>query len=218
MGCIARLGCLGLLAVLAIAGWLTRDRWMPRRLQNTDHAAVAGRAPGWEPLSDVGAQRTREALSKLSRPQGPVFQTLGGGDVASYAFSALARQLPASTDSIQAMVSGDQVSLRANVRLADLGGSGALGPFASMLGDRERVQLTGTFHVVKPGLGEFEIQDVRVRGMSIPHGMIPRLMTQFARGRRPAGLAPDALPLPLPSYVGDIRVANGRITLYKNVE
>ena len=27
----------------------------------------------------------------------------------------------------------------------------------------------------------------------------------------------DALPLPLPAYVGDIRVANGKITLYKNV-
>jgi len=32
---------------------------------------------------------------------------------------------------------------------------------------------------------------------------------------RPAGLAPDGLPLVTPTYIGDVRVANGRITLYK---
>jgi hypothetical protein len=26
------------------------------------------------------------------------------------------------------------------------------------------------------------------------------------------------MPLPLPPYIGDIRVANGKITLYKNVK
>jgi hypothetical protein len=38
------------------------------------------------------------------------------------------------------------------------------------------------------------------------------------RGTRPVGVDTDALPLPLPSYIGDIRMANGKVTLYKNVQ
>jgi hypothetical protein len=71
---------------------------------------------------------------------------------------------------------------------------------------------------MKPGLGEFQIQGVKVGGLTIPHGMIPKLIAQMTKGARPAGLSDDGLPLPIPRYVGDIRVANGKITLYKNVE
>jgi hypothetical protein len=216
MGCIARLGCLMVLAVLAVVGWFTRDRWLPARFQ--PHAVASANAPTWEPLSAAGAERTRTALTKLSQPKGPVFQTLSGGDVASFVFTELAKQLPPSTDSIQAMVSGDRVMMRANVRMADVGGVGSLGPLASMFGDRETVQLSGTFRVVQPGLGEFQIMDVKVRQLAVPRGMIPRLVQSIAKGARPPGLSENALPLPIPRYVGDIRVANGKITLYKNVE
>jgi hypothetical protein len=48
--------------------------------------------------------------------------------------------------------------------------------------------------------------------------MIPQLVSRMTKGERPAGLSADGLPLPIPHYVGDIRVANGKITLYKNVE
>ncbi len=216
MGCIARLGCLFILAILAVVGWFTRDRWMPQQFRA--HAAVSAPVATWEPLSAKGSERTRAALSKLSQPRGPVFQTLSGGDVASYVFTALAKQLPPSSDSIAARVSGDKVSLRANVRLTDLGGAGGLGPLAAMLGDREQVELTGTFRVVKPGMGEFQVEDMKVGKLNVPQGMIPRLVRQFARGQRPPGLDENALPLPMPRYVGDIRVANGKITLYKNVE
>ncbi|HVX38061.1 MAG TPA: hypothetical protein VHB25_00715 [Gemmatimonadaceae bacterium] len=215
MGCLFRLGCLVLLLCAAVVGWFTRDRWMPQRFR-AHHTVVA--APTWESLSPSGAERTRAALSRLSQPRGPVFQTLSGADVASYVFSELAKQMPASADSIQAMVNGDTVALRANVPLADLGGVGSLGPVASMLGDRERVQMTGTFRVVQRGLGEFLVRDVKVGQLSLPHAMIARLLGNFSRGKRPAGLDPNALPLSIPPYVGDIRVANGKITLYKNVD
>jgi hypothetical protein len=216
MGCIARLGCLFVLACAAVVGWFTRDRWLPERYR--PHATAAANAPAWERLSDAGAERTRVALDKLSQPRGPVFQTLSGADVASYVFGALAKTLPASADSVQAMVAGDKVSLRAVVNLSDLGGAGALGPLAGMLGNREPVQLTGSLRVVKPGTGEFQIQQAKVGAISVPRSMIATLVKRFGRGARPAGTDADALPLPLPAYIGDIRVANGKITLYKNVQ
>src|ERR1051326_8382408 len=164
MGCIARLGCLILLAILAVIGWFTRDRWMPASMRS--HAVSATKSPAWEPLSDAGAKRTETALGKLSQQRGPVFQTLSGADAASYIF-------------------------------------------------RERVQFTGTLRVVKPGLAEFQIQEIKVGAVNLPRGMIAGLIGRFDRGQRPAGLDRDALPLPIPRYVGDIRVANGKITLYK---
>ena len=216
MGCLIRLGCLVVLLCALIVGWFTRDRWMPERFRA--HHAVVAAAPAWEPLSPAGVEHTRAALAKLSQPRGPVFQTLSGADVASYVFSELAKQMPASADSLEAMVNGDTVALRANLRMADLGGVGALGPVARMLGDRERVQLTGTFQVVKRGVGEFLVRDVKVGAVSLPRAMIARLLGNLSRGKRPEGVDADALPLAIPPYVGDIRVANGKITLYKNVD
>jgi hypothetical protein len=219
MGCIARLGCLFILACAAVVGWFTRDRWMPeswRHATSGERRAASG--PTWQPMTAAGAERTRAALSKLSEPRGPAFQTLTGADVASYAFRELTKRLPASTDSIETMVQGGSLSMRANIKLSDLGGSSTLGALGGMLGDRERVQFTGTLRVVHPGLGEFQIQDVKVKGLSLPHGMISTLIGRFDRTTRPAGVDADALPLPLPSYIGDIRIANGKITLYKNVQ
>jgi hypothetical protein len=216
MGCIARLGCLVLLAILAVGAWFTRDRWMPESMRS--HTVSTTKGPTWEPLSDAGARRTAAALSKLSQQRGPVFQTLSGADAASYIFRELASRLPQSSDSVQAMVSGDRVAMRANVKLSELGGAGALGPLGSMLADREPVQFTGTFRVLKPGLAEFQIQEIKIGAVNLPRAMIPSLIARFDRGQRAAGLDRDALPLPIPRYVGDIRVANGKITLYKTVE
>jgi hypothetical protein len=213
MGCIGRIGCLIVLVLLGIAAWLTRDRWLPRLTHHTP-VTTATAPPGWEPLTDRGAERTRAALDRLSKPQGRAFETLSGSDVASYVFQTLARQMPAGTDSVRAMVVGDQVRLRASVKVGELSGIGAL---AHLLGDRENVEMSGTFRVVHPGLAEFQVRQVKVGAVTLPASAVPELVHRFVRGQRPAGLSDSGLPLPLPSYIGDIRVANGKITLYKNI-
>jgi hypothetical protein len=213
MGCIARIGCLILLVVLACVAWLTRDRWFPRVTHHTPVTAAAP-VPTWEPLSDAGAARTRQALTRLSKPQGKAFETLSGSDVVSYVFQELARQMPPGTDSVRAEVDGDQVRLRASVELAQLGGVGALG---NLLGGRKDIELSGTLRVVRAGLGEFQVHAVTIGAVTLPASAVPELVRHFARGARPAGLSDSGLPLPLPNYIGDIRVANGKITLYKNI-
>ncbi len=212
MGCLVRLGCLAILLCAAIIGWFTRDRWMPERFRNV--LSPPPRVVAWQPLTDAGANRTRAALAKLSQPSGPVFETLSGADVASYAFRELSKQLP-EADSMAVRVDGERISMRAIVKTSDIRGLGTIG---SMLGDREHVELTGTMRVVKPGLAEFQVQDAKIRGLSLPRGMIGTLISRFQKGPRKEGVDADALPLPLPPYVGDIRVANGKITLYKNVK
>ena len=215
MGCFARLGCLLLIAVIAVVAWLTKDRWWPRI---TGHAtSTASTGPVWEPLTAQGAQRTRQLLTRLSQPSGPVFGNLSGGDVASYVYQSLAKQLPPSADSIEAAVIGDRLYIRASVQLKDLGGTASLGPLAGMLGDREQMQFGGTFHIVRPQLAEFQVKDVKIRDLSLPQAMIPRVLRQTERGSRPEGLSEDGLPIVVPKYLGDVRIANGRVTLYKTV-
>src|SRR5688572_15453146 len=98
MGCIARLGCLFVLVVAGAAAYLTRDRWLDRipgrtaQVDTTTRTAPTGpgtvarggaKSPaggatlpatgtvdpsGWAPLTQAGANRTRDALQKLSSP------------------------------------------------------------------------------------------------------------------------------------------------------
>jgi hypothetical protein len=210
MGCIARLGCLVVLAFVAVIGWLTRDRWMH---------SIPGRAPAtttapealWQPLSP---ERGRRAIEGLSRPSGPVFANLTAAEVASYVFQTVGKTLPAGADSAEAAVIDDALYVRAVVPMKAIAGSGVLGPIAGLLNDRERISFGGTFHVVKPGLSEFQIREIKLRDFGIPRGAIPKLVQQISRNR-PAGLAPDALPVPTPVTLGDVRVANHRVTLYR---
>jgi hypothetical protein len=213
MGCIARLGCLVLLVILGVCAWFTRDRWLPERYRSKPPAVSAA---NWQPVTNAGAERTRLALDRLSQPRGPVFQALSAGDVASLAFSELSKRVSGAADSVAARIDGDRMSMRASVRTAEL--KGKLGPLAGMLRDREAVELTGTFSMLRPGLGAFNVQEAKLGRISLPQGMIPRLIKEVDRGSRPEGLPDTALPLPVPGYVSDIRIANGKVTLYKNVK
>src|SRR5438067_485319 len=160
MGCIARVGCLIVLLIALVAGWYTRDLWLPERYRS--HLPTSSNV-AWQPLTADGADRTRAALDKLSQPRGQVFQTLSASDLAAYAVAELSKKFPNSASNIETAVSGDVISVRADVRVADLGGAGALGPLAGMLGEREKVQLSGTFRVLRPGLGEFIVREMKVR-------------------------------------------------------
>ena len=217
MGCIARLGCLFMLVILAVAGWFTRDWWLPRLVNRVDHAAAPVKATEhWAPLTDAGADSTKAALVKLADARGQVYQTLSPAALASYIYQQATRRLPTLADSLEAAVNGDKLSIRAIVPMSELGG--ALGNAVGIVRDRERVELTGSLRVLKPGTAEFDVTDARVHGLPLPKGMVATLVDRMQPGPRPAGIDPTALPLPIPRYIGDIRVANGKVTLYKTTQ
>ena len=219
MGCLARLGCLIVLLAVGVAAFLTRDRWMSSVpwIKSRPDSTVTAVADRWLPLTQAGANRTRDALQKLSTPRGPVFLTLEGSDVASYVFTQVAKQMPASTDSFSARIDGDHIRLRARMRTADLGGA-VTGMLGKLLGDRERVEMGGTLRVIGKGQAEFAVDAVKIRDIGLPDALITRLVRAVSSGPRPAGLSENGLPIAIPSYIGDVRVQNGKITLYKNVQ
>jgi|SRR5687768_12167507 len=219
-GCFRRLGCLVLLLILAVLGWFNRDRLeaLYRRYAGDPRAdSTIVRTPGgWEALTAEKGERGRRAVESLSSPRGPAYATLSPGEASSYIFLAVAQQLPPSSEDVTTSVKEDRLHVRANIALKDLGAAKALGPLAGMLGTRDTVELGGTMGVIRPGVGEFQVKEVRIGSFKVPAGVIPRLIKTMRRGDIPEGLAEDALPMKLPPYIGDIRIADGRIRVYRN--
>ena len=207
------IGCLVVVLVAAAAGWMLRDRLSFDRDRGT---VVADTAVVWEPITTEGAERARRAIDELGQRSSPVFIAIRPGDVSSYIFVSLARQLPPSAENIEAAVIGDRLHVRASVKLSDFGGAGALGPLAGFLGERETMQLGGYFHVIRTGLAEFRVTDLRLRDFNVPSNLIPRLIRSFSKGARPAGVSDEGLPLVVPEYLADVRIANRRVVLYRN--
>jgi hypothetical protein len=217
-GCFRRIGCLFVLCVVAVAAYLMRDRWLPlipRMGAAPRETPAAG--PAWEPVSDEGASRARRSIESLGRRNGPVFVNLTPGDLASYFYIALSEQLPPSADSIEAATIGNRLYVRAVISLDDFKAADALGPLAGIVGRRERLQMGGTFVMLRPGLAQFLVEDVRLGELPIPRGAIPKVLRQVRRGSRPPGVAENGLPFVVPTYLSDARVADAKVTLYKAV-
>jgi hypothetical protein len=217
-GCLRRIGCLVVLLIAAGAAYLTRDRWLPLIGRNPAPRTVEANGPSWEPVSDAAATRARRAIESLGQRSGPVFVNVSPGELASYFYIALAQQLPPSADSIEATTIDRRMYVRAVMSLDDFKVADALGPLAGVLGRRERLQMGGTFVTIRPGLAQFLVEDVRLGELPIPRGAIPKLLAQIRRGSRPEGVAENGLPFVVPTYLGDARVAEGKVTLYKTVK
>jgi hypothetical protein len=210
---LRKIGCLVVLALGAWFGWMLRDRLFSGLRPASETTAATS---AWEPLTPEGSARMRAALETLQKPRGPVFATVRAGDLASYVLQQLVKQLPPSADSIEAAALGDRLYVRASVKPADFGGSDILGSLSGFLSDRERMQFGGSFHILRPGLAEFRVQEIRLHDFPIPPRAIPKLLRRIERGARPAGLSPDGLPLVVPDYINDVRVEPGKITLFKS--
>lgn len=211
-GCLRRLGCLALIIVALAAAWY----WYAR--VDEPAAPVGTTRRFWEPLTAEGAERGRVGLDALGSPSGPSFVNLSAADVGSFIFFSVANRLPESTRDLEAAVIGDRLAVRGVVPLRDLGVGRILGPLASMLSESDTILFSGRLSVVQPEVGQFRVLELRVQQLRVPSGLVPRVLRQIDRGDRPLGVSPDALVLPLPPYVQDIRTGNGTVTIYKRAQ
>ena len=229
-GCFRRLIGLVVLALAAVAAFATRDIWLPRlraalgaSASAPDHAPADSVASGpraaevgWVALSYLDAEKGRKSLARLTQPKGPAFVTLSAGEFAGALLDSLASQLPASAESLQVRAEGREFMVRASVRLGDVGGSAVLGPLASMVGDRERLTLGGTLEpTAVQGVAQFKLTRVKVGDFTVPGPVVPRLVKALKRSPTAPGVELSALQVRLPTGVGDIRVAQGKVTLYR---
>ena len=216
-GFFRRLGCLIIILVILAGIWY----WYAKVDRPANPATTSGTAgsvaSGWQPLTAAAAERGRVAVQSLGRQSGPVFANLTAAEAASYIFTVVAKQLPPSAQNAQAAIIGDRLYVRAEVDLKDFGGSKSLGPIGLLLGERDSVRFGGTVNMLKPGLGEFLVQEVKLGRFDVPDALFPRLLGQMKRGPQVEGISQNGLPMVMPAYISDVRTSNGRITLYKSV-
>jgi hypothetical protein len=219
-GCFRRAGCLVLIIALVCAWyWYTHLR-QPTPGSTTASATSPGAvSPEWQPLSQADADRGRIAVESLAQRSGPVFANLSAAQAASYIFLVVAKQLPPSAKNVEASIKGDRLYVRSEVDLKDFGGAGQLGTLGMLLGSRDSVLLGGTIHMLHPGLGEFLVQEVKIGRLEVPQGLIPRLIAEMKKhGKQVPGIAANGLPMVMPTYISDVRIGDGKITLYKSVK
>ena len=170
----------------------------------------------WEPITALNAEKGRRQVESLGSSSGPVFANLTGAEAASYIFLSAARQLPKGAEHASASVQNNELLVRAEIPLSEFGAKKILGPLAGFLGDKDTVLLGGHINIVQPGLGEFEVTRLKIGSLAVPAPMIPRLLSELRKRERPEGIGSNAVPMPVPDYISDVRIVNGRITVYKN--
>jgi hypothetical protein len=213
-GCLRKLGCL-IVIIAALGAWYFYTHLSSNHPDVAHTGSIAAHS-GWEPLTQADAERGKRAVESLSQQSGPVFANITPAEAASYIFLAATRQLPPSARKIEASAVNDRLNVRADVSVREFGGAAVLGPLASLIGDRDTVQLGGTIHVIRPGAGEFIVEEMKFGQANIPRLLIPRLIGRFRKGDV-TGLSDRGLPMRMPSYISDVRIENGKITLYKSV-
>jgi len=209
-GCLRTVGCLAVLLVIAcVAAWFSRDWWLPIVGLRSSREVTAAT---WETPNAKGAGRADDALIQLESPRGAAFANVSPGDLLAYMEQSMGKAMPKSIDSIQASVVGDRLYLRFRIdaNAVDKDKAGALG----QLGKHQHVVMGGTLHVIRPGLTELQVKDLSVEGLRLPHAAVPAMLGQFA-SNRPEGVASDGVAIATPKYIGDVRIANGRLTVYK---
>jgi hypothetical protein len=239
MGCLSRVGCLVVLAGGAAVGfWLYGDRF-PSELsraavQASEKAGevskgVVGTTPAVyrdsvraaeKKIAWVGIGRASGAkppsLSRLTRRNGPAYVTLGATELAALVGGAVRGQLPQSAQRLQLALQDERLLLRAAIDVSEIAGDGTLGRLlGTALAGRDSLRLAGTLDLVRPGLAQYRVSDLRVKGIDVPPRLIPTVLGALRRGERPEGLAENGVPLEIPKAVADIRLVNGRLTLYR---
>jgi len=216
-GCLGRLGCLALILVLGVAAWFSREYWMPRvgLEPPRPEASASGDGAAFVAINDAAAERGREAVASLGPRRGYV--TLTGDEAVSYLVSRFVERIPPSAERVQAAVVGDRLEVRADVPLGDLGSIEGLGPLRQLVGSRGEVHVSGTLEMLRPGLAQYRVDRMRVGNFSVPRAATPILLREIWRGERPEGLSSNGLAIEVPEDVGQIRIEDGRVIIYRTV-
>lgn len=208
-----RIGCLGLIAIIALGAYVTRHHWLPRIAPWT---RVAERPLVWAPLSPAGADRARRSIARLDRDDGPVFANVLAADFASFLLDSAVRSVSDSVHRAEATMHGQQLLFRTRVRVGDLGAENV--PLLGGVADKTAtIVVGGTFVIDRPGLGELRVKQFTVDDVEVPEAIVPRMTRALARRIQRAGTYDDALGFALPPRIADFRVRGDTITLYRTV-
>lgn len=224
MGCLSKVGCLTVAAVVGAGAWWIYGGTTPEFFMRGGKFSFPSSASSdtthkpvmWATMKDAKTP-SADAMAALERKDGPAYITLGAGDLAGFLAQGLGQILPQSAQGVQVAIVDDLLRVRGEIPLRELGGK-ALPEFVSdMLSARDTVEMAGNLEMVHPGLAQFRVREVIVRGITLPPRVVPPLLSSLRKRTQRDSIADDAVALQLPKSISDVRVSRGRVTLYKSV-
>ena len=215
-GCLGRLGCLVMVAVLAVGGWYTHSWWYPRV-----RAMVVATPPAdtiaWTPIPPDAGPAGQRTAERLTAKNGPVYASLTPAEFVAWQLTPAMKILGTSAAQPEASVQGEVLLVRANVAVSELGDPKSLGPLGSMLDGRQPVLIGGRLAMLKPGLLGMQVTQITVNELRLPSALIDRIVRRISVKQRTDSVATDVIAIPVPEAVADVRITKGKIVLYKAV-
>ena len=215
-GCLGRLGCLAVVAALAVGGWFTKPYWYPR-VRAIVVATPTADTIAWTPITPEAAAVGARAAERLAAKNGPVYASLTPAEFVAWQLTPAMKILGTAAAKPEASVQGETILVRANVAVTELGDPKSLGPLGSMLDGRQPVLISGRLSMLKPGLLGMQVTQMTVNELRLPSALIDRIVRRIAVKQRTDSLAPDVIAIPVPEVVADVRITKGKIVLYKAV-
>lgn len=215
-GCLGRLGCLALVAVLAVGAWFTRSYWYPR-VRSMVVAAPPADTIAWTPITPEAAAVGTKAAERLAAKNGPVYASLTPAEFVAWQLTPAMKILGNAAAKPEASVQGEVLLVRASVAVNELGDPKSLGPLGSMLDGRQPVLIGGRLSMLRPGLMGMQVTQMTVNELRLPSALIDRIVRRIAVKQRTDSLAPDVIAIAVPEAVADVRITKRKIVLYKAV-
>ena len=222
-GCLRRLGCLVVICLLAVGGYLTRDTWYPRlrgmypRVRGMVWSTPSATPGTWAPVTPDAAERGTRVALRLMTKGGPAYADMSPSEFVAWMLVPAMKILGTTAAHPEATARGDTLFVRAEVAINELGDPKSLGPLARVLDGRQPVMIGGRLEAVRPGLLAFHVTQLTVNDLRLPQPLIDQIVRRISVKARTDSLASGAVPLPVPASVADARVSKGRIVLYKVV-
>lgn len=194
------------------------QRLAAREAERRAARVAADAALGWELVGT--RSKAPAALAPLRRRSGPAYVSLSARETADL-LVLWRRALPVPPTSLAVALRENELLVRADLARKDFASDAAVRTAIGVtLDGRDTLQFAGVVQGVRPGLMQYRVRELYIRGVEVPPRFIP-LVLRVLRGTPVAGatardsLPPDAVPIPMPSVVRDLRLENGRLVLYR---
>jgi hypothetical protein len=208
IGCLRttfRLVVIAVVALVLVAGWHWRREframWRFWRGGAPETAAATGLVT---PRALVAARDKVDSLNGWRADS----VVLGPAEFAALFADGLPGVFRDHVDSLGATLGDGRVRLTGRLATTVIPRA-ALGPFASLLHDSERLGLEGRVEMLGARRGVWRVDGLALRGVTLPAGMVRRL-TATSLG----GTAEGAIDFAVPAGVRDLRVRPDGVTLY----
>jgi hypothetical protein len=203
----AAIGCLTVLLVLLVAGWLYREE-IEEWLRSRNEIVMT------EPSERLAAQ-AEEKLEDVVEGTGSDVIRLSETELQSYVQYRLMDRLPAGVHAPAVDLRDSTVAMSADLRLNELSGDG-LDAVRRIIGDSARV-VTELYPVVAgPGEARVTVISLQAGLVPVPAMFIPAVLKETLPQFGLSSNGSNRVPVPIPEDVQEIRIGNEEVVIVRS--